>query len=153
MGDVPRTREHSHTIKEPMISRTLLVSIGVSALALSSALQAQERFRPGNWEIVFTGENPHTSTTCFTAAMVQGVNGTPAEVRADTDKTAAKRKYAVENYKFDGTTLSYTAVGAERSFVNTASYHGDTFDSLVVTKAGGKETTTRQKGRRLGNCP
>ncbi len=131
-----------------MIVRTVLLTV-----CLASSLFAQERFRPGNWEIVFTGDNPHTSTTCFTAAMIQGVNGTPAEVRADTDKTAAKRKYKVENYKFDGTTLSYTAVGADRTFVNTASYHGDTFDSLIVTKTGGKEFTTRQKGRRLGACP
>jgi len=136
-----------------MISRNLLISIGVAALTLSPALRAQERFRPGNWEVVFTGENPHTSTTCFTAAMVQGINGTPAEVRADTEKTAAKRKYTVENYKFDGITLSYTAVGVDRSFVNTASYHGDTFESLIVTKAAGKESRTGQKGRRLGNCP
>ena len=57
-----------------------------------------------------------------------------------------------EGYKFDGTTLSYTAVGAERTFVNTASYHGDTFESLIITKADGKEFTTRQKGRRLGDC-
>ncbi len=140
-----------------MKNRNLLLSIGMVATALS--LHAQERLRPGRWEIVFTGEIPHTSTSCITAAMTQGINGTPAEVRADTDKTAAKRKYKVENYKFDGVNLSYTAVGADRTFVNTASYHGDTFDSLIVTKTGGKdktggkEMTTRQKGRRLGDCP
>lgn len=131
-----------------MTCRTVILS-----LALSTSIFAQERFRPGNWEITFTGDNPRTSTTCFTAAMMQGINGTADAVRADTEKTAAKRKYKVENYKFDGTTLSYTAVGADRTFVNTASYHGDTFESVIVTKADGKETTTRQKGRRIGNCP
>jgi hypothetical protein len=125
----------------------------VLSLALTTSLYAQERFRPGNWEIVFTGDNPHTSTTCFTSAMIAGINGTADAVRADTEKTAAKRKYKVENYKFDGTTLSYTAVGADRTFVNTASYHGDTFESLIITKAGGKEFTTGQKGRRIGSCP
>jgi hypothetical protein len=134
-----------------MTNRNIILAIGLTVCSLS--IQAQERFRPGNWEIVFTGDNPRTSTTCFTAAMIQGINGTPSEVRADTDKTAAKRKYKVEDYKFDGTTLSYTAVGADRTFVNTASYHGDTFESLIVTKTGGKEFTTRQKGRRLGACP
>ncbi len=131
-----------------MTQRTVLL-----AIALACSLKAQERFKPGNWKIVFTGDSPRTTTTCFTAAMIQGINGTPAEVRADTEKTAAKRKYKVENYKFDGTNLSYTAVGADRTFVNTASYHGDTFESLIVTKAEGKEFTTRQKGRRLGACP
>jgi Protein of unknown function (DUF3617) len=125
----------------------------ILSLALTTSLYAQERFRPGNWEIVFTGDNPHTSTTCFTSAMIEGINGTADAVRADTEKTAAKRKYKVENYKFDGTTLSYTAVGADRTFLNTASYHGDTFESVIITKAGGKEFTTRQKGRRIGNCP
>ena len=136
-----------------MNTRNVWLSVGFAALTFSPSLPAQERFRPGNWEIVFTGDNPHTATTCFTAAMIQGINGTPAEVRADTEKTAAKRKYTVENYKFDGTTLSYTSVGADRTFVNTASYHGDTFESLIMTKTGGKEFTTRQKGRRVGNCP
>jgi hypothetical protein len=132
-----------------MTNRTALLSLGFAALAL----HAQDRFRPGSWEIVFTGDNPNTSTTCFTAAMMQGINGTPAEVRADTDKTAAKRRFTVENYKFDGVTLSYTAVGALQTFVNTASYHGDTFESLIITKKDGKEFTIRQKGRRLGACP
>jgi hypothetical protein len=134
-----------------MTNRNLIAAIGLVVCAFS--LHAEERFRPGNWEIVFTGDNPHTSTTCFTAVMIQGINGTADAVRADTDKTAANRRYKVENYKFDGTTLSYTAVGADRTFVNTASYHGDTFESLIITKTGGKEFTTRQKGRRLGACP
>jgi hypothetical protein len=136
-----------------MTTRNVLLSIGFAALAISPSLSAQERFRPGKWEIVFTGEIPHTSTTCFTAAMMKGINGTAVEVRADTEKTAAARKYTVQDYKFDGTTLSYTAVGSDRTFVNTASYHGDTFESLIITKTGGKEFTTRQKGRRLGACP
>jgi hypothetical protein len=133
-------------------TKTLLL-IGFAALIASPALKAEERLRAGQWEIVFTGEVPHTSTICFTPAMTKGLNGTAAEVRADTEKTAAARKFTVEGYKFDGTNLSYTAVGAERTFVNSASYHGDTFESLIITKAGGKEFTTRQKGRRLGACP
>jgi len=139
--------------KESMTTVKILLAIGFVTLAASPALTAEERIRPGQWEIVFTGENPHTSTICMTAAMTQGLNGTADHVRADTEKTAAARKFTVEGYKFDGTTLSYTAVGAERTFVNQASYHGDTFESLIVTKAGGKEYTTRQKGRRLGACP
>jgi len=135
-----------------MTTAKILLSIGVIALAASSVARAEDRLRPAEWEIVFTGDNPHTSTTCLTSAMTQGLNGTMDAVRADTEKTAAARKYKVEGYKFDGTTLSYTAVGAERSFVNTASYHGDTYESLIITKADGKEYTTRQKGRRLGDC-
>jgi hypothetical protein len=68
-----------------------MLAVGLAACTFS--IEAQERFRPGSWEVVFTGYNPHTSTTCFTAAMIQGVNGTLAEERSDTDKTAAKRKY------------------------------------------------------------
>jgi hypothetical protein len=136
-----------------MTTTKILLSIGFVALAVTTAARAEERLRSGQWEIIFTGDNPHTTTTCFTPAMTQGMNGTVDAVRADTEKTAAKRKFTVEGYKFDGTTLSYTAVGAERTFVNTASYHGDTYDSLIITKVGGKEFTTRQKGRRLGACP
>ena len=135
-----------------MTSAKISLSIGFAVLALSPLVRAEDRLRAGQWEIVFTGDNPHTTTTCLTAAMTQGLNGAADAVRADTEKTAAARKFKVEAYKFDGVTLSYTAVGAERTFVNTASYHGDTFESLIVTKADGKEFTTRQKGRRLGDC-
>jgi hypothetical protein len=123
------------------------------AIVLAGSLSAQERMKPGNWEVVYTGSVPHTTTTCITAAMIQGINGTPAEVRADTEKIAAQRNMKVENYKFDGTTISYTVVGAERTFVNTGSYHGETYESNIIVKAGGKETTTHQKGRRVGACP
>jgi hypothetical protein len=136
-----------------MTITNVLTSIGFATLLASPGMHAEERFRAGQWEIVFTGDNPHTSTTCFTPSMTQGMNGSADAVRVDTEKTAAARKFNVEGYKFDGTTLSYTAVGVERTFVNTASYHGDTFESLIITKAGGKEFTTRQKGRRLGACP
>jgi len=70
------------------------LAIGVLALVASLPASAEERFRPGKWEIVFTGDNPHTSTTCFTAAMTQGMNGT-------AEKTAAARRFTVEAYKFD----------------------------------------------------
>jgi hypothetical protein len=136
-----------------MTTVKILLAIGFVGLVASPAARAQERFRAGKWEIVFTGDNPHTSSTCLTEAMTRGVNGTAEAVRADTEKTAAARKFVVENFQFDGTTLSYTAVGADRTFANTASYHGDTFESLVITKVGGKEYTTRQKGRRIGDCP
>lgn len=135
-----------------MTTAKILLSIGLVGLVASQAARAEDRLRSGKWEIVFTGEVPHTSTICMTDAMVRGLNGTPEAVRADTEKTAAARKFTVQGYKFDGTTLSYTAVGAERTFVNTASYHGDTYESLIITKVGGKEYTTRQKGRRLGAC-
>ena len=84
--------------------------------------------------------------------MTKGLNGTMDAVRADTEKTAAAGKYKIEEYKFDGTTLSYKVVGATRSFVNTTIYHGDTYEVLIITNADGKEFTTRQKGRRLGDC-
>jgi hypothetical protein len=71
--------------------------------------------------------------------MTWGLNGTADAVCADTETTAAAHK--VEGYKFDGTTLSNTAVGAVRAF-----------ESLIITKANGKKCTTREKGRRLGDC-
>ena len=131
----------------------ILLSIGFLTLAVSPGLVAQERFQAGQWEIVFTGDNPHTTTTCFTPSMTQGMNGTADAVRASTEKTAAARQFTIRDYKFDGTNISYTVVGAERTFVNSGSYHGNTYESLLITKTGGKEYTTRQKGRRLGACP
>lgn len=132
----------------------MTTTIAILSLALSAlSLTAQERLKPGNWEVVFTGEIPHTSTVCMAAESLKGINGPPAEVRAETEKVAAKRNMKIENYKFDGTNISYTVVGADRTFVNTASYHGETYESHIIVKTGGKETVTHQKGRRLGACP
>ena len=132
---------------------TLVLAVVASSLFTIVPLQAQDRFRAGQWKIVFTGETPHTSTTCLSAAVTEGINGTPAEVRAYAEKTAAARHFTMKDYSFDGTTLSMTLVSPERTFVNKASYHGDTYESLIITKTGGKEFTTRQEGRRLGDCP
>lgn len=130
----------------------LFLWIALIAFVVPSSLRGADRFRPGQWETVFTGDNPHTTKTCMTAVMTKGINGSPDEVRADTERNAAGRKFILKDYKFDGTTLTFTAISADRSFTNTASYHGDTFDSVIVTRQGGKESTTRQKGRRVGEC-
>ena len=68
-----------------------VLAIGALSLLASPSLRAEERSRPGKWEIVFTGYNPHTSTTCLTAAMTQGMNGTPEAARANIETTAAAR--------------------------------------------------------------
>ena len=122
-------------------------------LLVPGLLRAQERFKPGQWEIIYTGDNPHTSTTCLTPASTSGVNGTAESVRAAAEKSAAARKFTMKDYSFDGTTLSMTLISADRTFVNKASYHGDTFESVIITKTKDGEFTTRQNGRRLGACP
>ncbi len=72
-----------------MTPAKLLLSIAFLTLAAWSVARAEDRLRPGQREIVFTGDNPHTSTICMTVAVTQGLNGTMDAVRADTEKTAA----------------------------------------------------------------
>jgi len=131
------------------------MAMGLIALAVSAgAARAADRFQPGQWELVFTGERSNTITLCIKAATVQGLNGSIESVRADTDQIAASHKMTVQAYKFDGTTLAYTEVGAEKTVVTTASYRGDSFDKLIVTKTpGAKDVPSRETGRRLGDCP
>jgi hypothetical protein len=136
-----------------MKNQKLALAAVAIALFIAPALKAQERFQAGQWEIVFTGDNPHTSTICLTPTSTDGVNGTAAEVRAHAEKAAAAGKFTMKDYNFDGTTLSMTLVSAERTFVNKASYHGDSYEGVIVTKKAGVESTTRMKGRRLGACP
>jgi hypothetical protein len=131
----------------------LTFTIAACAMIFPSVLKAQERFQAGQWEIVFTGDNPHTTTVCLTAASTDAVNGTPESVRAKAEKSAAARKFTMKDYSFDGTTLAMTLVSADRTFVNKASYHGNSYESVIITKTADKESTTHSKGRRLGACP
>jgi hypothetical protein len=136
-----------------MKNLTPALAIIALALFLTPSLEAQERFRAGQWEIVFTGDNPHTTTVCLTGASTDGMNGTAAAVRASAEKHAAAGKFTMKDYSFDGTTISMTLVSADRTFVNKASYYGDTYESVILTKTAEKESTTRMKGRRIGACP
>jgi len=131
------------------------MATGLIALAASTgAACAADRFQPGQWELVFTGERSNTVTLCIKAATLEGLNGSAESVRADTDKIAASQKMTVQAYKFDGVTLAFTAVGADQTVLTTASYRGDSFDKLIVTKKpGAKDVTSRETGRRLGDCP
>lgn len=41
----------------------------------------------------------------------------------------------------------------DRTILSTATYHGDSYEGVMKTKAGSVETTTDVKVRRLGACP
>ena len=41
----------------------------------------------------------------------------------------------------------------DRTILSTATYHGDSYEGVMKTKAGSVETTTDVKARRLGACP
>jgi hypothetical protein len=131
------------------------VAMGMIAVAVSAgAACAADRFQPGQWELVFTGERSNTIKVCVNAATVQGLNGSAESVRADTDKIATAQRMSVQAYAFDGVTLAFTAVGAGQTVVTTASYRGDSFDKQIVTKTpGANDVTSRETGRRLGDCP
>jgi len=58
------------------------------------------------------------------------------------------------DYKVDGNAVSYAMVCGPRTIRSTATYHGDTFEGDLKTKAeGAGEAVSHVKARRLSACP
>ena len=49
--------------------------------------------------------------------------------------------------------FTHTMTCGDRTTLSTATYHGDSYEGVMKTKAGFVETTTEVKARRLGACP
>ena len=132
--------------------KILTVTLVLSTVGAVS--QAQERFKPGQWEITSSGaDNPGTTSVCMTPAATGAVNGPVAAVRANAEKSAALYNMKITNFTFDGTTISMTMVSGANIFVSRSTYRGDTYESTIVSRTPGKETTKTIKGKRTGACP
>jgi hypothetical protein len=87
------------------------------------------------------------------SARSKGINGTPAEVRADVEEKTKAGHCSVENFKMEGDVVSYTTSCAGTSTTATTSYHGDSFEMVMASKGAPEAATSHAKGRRVGVCP
>lgn len=143
-------------MEKPMNARNAVAPLPLAlALALMGGhADAAERMKSGQWEVSVTESGQtHVSTQCDSPEKVAGTNGTAAEVRASLEKSAASLHCTIQGFKLEGDTISYTYACPGRSTTSTTSYHGDTYESEVTSKSGGREDTRQIKGRRLGACP
>ena len=126
----------------------------LATLALYLTLNAQERFKSGLWQLTSAGgDNPGTTTVCMAPVSTSPVNGPPASVRANAEKSAAANGMKITSYSFDGTTISMTMTSGSNIFTSKASYRGDTYENTIVSKSLGRETIKTIKGKRVGPCP
>ena len=123
-------------------------------LAAWSRAEAADRMALGQWEFTMTtkGES-HVSKYCVDADLAAVVNGDSGTGREAAEKNAAKMNCRVTDFTVKGDTVSHTMACGARTILSTATYHGDSYEGVMKTKAGSEETTTEVKARRLGACP
>ncbi len=130
----------------------LLSFVPLVLIAVSSLLAA-DRMKSGQWEVAVT-DNGHTAsnTHCDTPEQVKVANGSPEEIRASLEKSATSLHCTLQGFKLENDAISYTYECPGRSTESKTSYHGDSFETVVLSKVGGQEHTRQIKGRRLGEC-
>jgi hypothetical protein len=125
----------------------------ILALLLSGATaQAQERLRPGNYELTTNGSP--VGSYCFSPAAAKAING------AVQGESAGSAEGCKVNKKVAGNTISITTVCSVDKTLSTSvqvsTYHGDSFETEIVKKYSGNghlpEVHARTQGRRTGDC-
>jgi porphobilinogen deaminase len=122
---------------------------------------AQERVRPGLWEIAFTvNGRPTTNTYCITPEQANVMNSDSTTVQVYVERAVAEENgggCTVKHFRLEGNTISLIkACGTGDSEFTTSlvrTYHGDTAETDVVSKTGGRELHIKSTQRRIGVCP
>jgi hypothetical protein len=128
-------------------SLATLVAIGVPSAS------AQERMKSGQWEVTITSEGKSsTNAHCITPDRVSMGNGSSEEIRATMEKGAAAIHCNLQDFKVDRDTISYTYACPASTTKSKTTYHGNRYDSEVVSIRARKEQTRQIEGRRLGDC-
>jgi hypothetical protein len=133
-------------------STTIGTAIGVSI--------AQDRVQPGLWEITLVQDGaPSTSTYCITRAAAGVMNSDSATVQEYVEQAVSKEDGGdcrLKKFELQGNTLSLIKAcrSGESEFTISLvrTYHGDTAESEVVSKAGERELRIKSKQRRVGFC-
>ena len=137
--------------------KTIRSTILLAAIALTLAatpLSAADRMQIGQWEFTHTANgDTHTFKHCVTPDEVVIVNSDTQSARAIATKRAAGH-CKMTDYKIDGNVVSYEMVCGTTTTRSTATYHGDSFEADLKTKAeGAPEVASHISAKRLGVCP
>ncbi len=81
-----------------LLKTAVIPAVLCLTLSAATALHAQERMRTGMWEDTVTAASGQsvTSSDCFKPEDAAKSNGSPAIVRAETEKAIKERVYAQE---------------------------------------------------------
>ena len=123
-------------------------------LGATATLHAQERMRTGMWENTVTGSGQTaTRSHCFKPADAVMSNGSPAAVRAETEKALSKSRCTLKDFKLESNTMTQTMVCGNITILQETKFHGgDSFETTMTNTEGGVTKVTQIKGRRTGDC-
>jgi hypothetical protein len=141
-----------------MILFKTMITPALVCLALSSAttLHCQDRMRAGNWENTVTAANGQTMThnACLSVHDAAMSSGSPAVIRAETEKAIAKSgRCTLKDFNVDGKSKTETMVCGADTIHNESTFHGgESFETTTTRTRGGVVTVSHLKGRRTGDC-
>jgi Protein of unknown function (DUF3617) len=141
-----------------------LVLAGALLAVMGTAIAgpaAQERVQAGLWEIAFTvNGTPTTNTYCISQEQANVMNSDPATVQVYVERAVAEENggaCSVKHFRLEGNTISLIkACGSGDSEFTTSlvrTYHGDTAETDVMSRSGGRELHIKSTQRRVGVCP
>ncbi len=133
---------------------TVIPAVVYLTLGTATTLQAQERARTGTWENTMTAKG-HTTTQshCLTPAEAAMSNGSPATIRAETEKLLSKSGCSLKNFKLEGNTLTQTMVCESRTVLTETKFHGgDSIETTMTSTEDGVTDVMQFKGRWTGAC-
>jgi Protein of unknown function (DUF3617) len=138
-----------------LLKTKVLPAMMFLTLSAATALQAQERMRPGMWENTVTAASGQTAkrSYCFKPADAAMSNGSPAAVRAETEKALSKSACTLKDLSLDSNTLKATTVCGTTTILQETKFHGgDSFETTMTNIEGGVTNVVQFKGRRTGEC-
>ena len=139
-------------LKAMILPAVMCVTLGAATM---TTLHAQERMRTGMWEDTVTSSGrTSTRSHCFKPADAAKSNGSPAVVRAETEKALSKDgACTLKDFKLEGNSLTLTMVCGSSTIMQETKFHGgDSFETTTTHTDGGVSKVMEIKGRRTGDC-
>jgi hypothetical protein len=97
-----------------LLKTAVIPAVMCLTLSAATALHAQERMRTGMWEGTVTAASGQSATRsyCFKPEDAAKSNGSPAVVRAETEKAMSKSACTLKDFNLDSNTLTLTMLCA-----------------------------------------
>ena len=139
-----------------ILPKTMIIpAVMCLTLSVATTVHAQERMRTGMWENTVIAASGQTATRshCFKPADAAMSNGSPAAVRAETEKAVSKSACTLKDFKLESNTLTQTMVCGTSTILQETKFHGgDSFETTMTNTEGGVTKVSQIKGRRTGEC-
>jgi hypothetical protein len=138
------------------LKTTVMPMVVCLMLSAATTLHAQQRMRTGMWENTVTASGGRTATRshCFKPADAAMSNGSPAVVRAETEKALSKAgACTLKDFKLDDNSMTQTVVCGKSTIHQETKFHGgDSFETTMTHTEDGVTNVSQIKGRRTGDC-